>query len=826
MSKQKPKFINRFSLFLFFVIFGITFSNSYFEAEYFYEKQITLLNSQVNESSNRTKQIIDSRLQMIDLYSQKFFENIDLSNNILNSRAKIEEYFARNFDQNLGVFQQRILDENGAEIIRVDYKDSAIITPQNKLQDKSSRDYVQMGFNQPYLDVGFSSIDLNIEHGEIEKPYKPTVRSMIKFENFGKDYILVINFDLTKVLSVAAESKLYDIFLVEPYNLQINFHQNPNYFFAKQLNRKVAIQDIYTANEFIKFKKLYKLNYQLCQTIKPIIKKEYHSQMIQSIILWGIVSFFLALLLAFIFSKVLGRLLFSLQERVKEILKFQNLEILDERTYHEVDLIYLDIKDLAKKQKFYLSEVENKNTFIQSLLDSSEEKILIFSNRFELVWANFQALNFFDCPDVNNFDIDVFFKKCGIDLRAEVDELKQLQIYREIKIGTKFIKMYAKTLENQMTIVNFHDITDQVNEKMQALAVFNAQESIIIVTNMKKLLDANRAFFDIFGFDSLSEFRSRYNCLCDLFIKKDGLVYLEDDLQKMQWFESIKNNNSESNKVCMLNRFGEERIYKILTPKEILDDKMVVVFVDITKLEKQNEIIKKSARFSAMGEMIAMIAHQWRQPLAKISTIMATLDVKVQLGALDMNEWSNSKNKTSDLLKSMSNSIQNFLNFFKDSKIEKNVNLIDIFDEQFELLTKEFNIDVDFSISNSLMDPNGVTRSIQKSKFEQAIFNILKNSFEQFEINKIQNPKIKIIFSEYLNYFVIDIIDNGDGVDGAILDFIFDPYFSTKSKNETGLGLYFTKIIIEAHIGGKIFAENLGDGLDIKIQIPFDLGKK
>lgn len=69
-------------------------------------------------------------------------------------------------------------------------------------------------------------------------------------------------------------------------------------------------------------------------------------------------------------------------------------------------------------------------------------------------------------------------------------------------------------------------------------------------------------------------------------------------------------------------------------------------------------------------------------------------------------------------------------------------------------------------------------------------------------------------------YVNIDICDNGMGIDTAILEKIFDPYFTTKDDTSgTGLGLYMSKLIIEDHLHGKIEAYQQKEGACVRIKL-------
>ena len=87
----------------------------------------------------------------------------------------------------------------------------------------------------------------------------------------------------------------------------------------------------------------------------------------------------------------------------------------------------------------------------------------------------------------------------------------------------------------------------------------------------------------------------------------------------------------------------------------------------------------------------------------------------------------------------------------------------------------------------------------------------------QYPVEKgTQNPKITILIDEN----EMSICDNGGGIDENIIAKIFDPYFSTKSKNGTGLGLYMSKLIIEQHSHGKLNVKNADGGACFSIVLP------
>lgn len=103
------------------------------------------------------------------------------------------------------LMQVRWLDENGIEKVRVDIKNGkVIVADENALQDKSSRYYVEQGMKAGDGKIYLSNVDLNVENGKIEEPFRPTIRATIKT---GPTHglhtgLLVLNYDVGGLLEV------------------------------------------------------------------------------------------------------------------------------------------------------------------------------------------------------------------------------------------------------------------------------------------------------------------------------------------------------------------------------------------------------------------------------------------------------------------------------------------------------------------------------------------------------------------------------------------------------------------------------------------------
>ena len=228
--------------------------------------------------------------------------------------------------------------------------------------------------------------------------------------------------------------------------------------------------------------------------------------------------------------------------------------------------------------------------------------------------------------------------------------------------------------------------------------------------------------------------------------------------------------------------------------------------------EKDKQIIQQS-RLAQMGEMISMIAHQWRQPLAAISSTTSTIILKATLNKLENTQAIELATKISDYTQHLSSTINDFRDFFKPTKEKKDTSYNEIINSTLDI------------IETSLVNNNiKIVKDLKSTKvlhtypneLKQVLLNLLKNSKDALLEKKIKDPYIKI--ETYGN--ILQVSDNAGGISAEILDKIFDPYFTTKDeKNGTGLGLYMSKTIIQEHCNGNLSVKNSADGAVFTIEL-------
>ena len=238
------------------------------------------------------------------------------------------------------------------------------------------------------------------------------------------------------------------------------------------------------------------------------------------------------------------------------------------------------------------------------------------------------------------------------------------------------------------------------------------------------------------------------------------------------------------------------------------NDKIVVANIqDITdEVDKDAKILVQS-RYAAMGEMIGNIAHQWRQPLSSISTISSGAKLRKMANIIDDAELIEAFDKITKQTKYLSETIDNFRDFFKKSETKTIFNITNVI-KQALTLTQAINeknyieIIVDEKVDSLKCEGN-------EGELLQVFMNLLNNSKDALLENKIEQRIVCINIEKEEESILVNYCDNANGIDPDIINKVFEPYFTTKHKAQgTGIGLFMSKEIIEKHFNGSIIALN------------------
>jgi PAS domain S-box-containing protein len=377
----------------------------------------------------------------------------------------------------------------------------------------------------------------------------------------------------------------------------------------------------------------------------------------------------------------------------------------------------------------------------------------------------------------------------------EALENMNLILEERVKEATQSLKLKNKVL--QESINNFQNVLD------------TTMEMIVLIDENRRVVDINLSGMKMIGYSEKSE-------LLNTHISN---YILESDLPKIQ--KSMALEVADPYELTLIKKDGT-LIPVLASAKNIISNGKKVrmsTILDLTEIKYQEKLLQQQARLAQMGEMMSMIAHQWRQPLGAISSAILSINTKQESGKfnLDVKEereamvhFLDKKHKNiMEYVQVLSSTIDDFRNFFKQDKAKELASLT-------IPIKRALNI-----VNNSMRSKNIALKSLFKcqeklmiypNEMMQVILNILKNAEDNFVERKSSHAKIFISTFKENDLFVIEITDNGGGIDAKTLPHIFEPYFSTKDeKNGTGLGLYMSKIIIEEHMKGSLSVKNISD---------------
>lgn len=406
-----------------------------------------------------------------------------------------------------------------------------------------------------------------------------------------------------------------------------------------------------------------------------------------------------------------------------------------------------------------------------------------------------------------------------------IDELRQAQngmtdyaiLLRkdgsQMHIEAKVRIIHANNQEYDVAMVR--DISERVRLveelKEQARKTQNyldiAQVIILALDKNRDVMMINQAGADLLGYSKEEMIGKNW---IEHFLPESDRPTLhtvgEDILHKKDVYSEYEN--------PVLTKSGEERLIAWKNTA-LLDAQGNAVGIlssgeDITDKREAEKKLLLHSKQAQMGEMINMIAHQWRQPLATIASVVGAMQLNKALQTEDETTTTAQLESIENLVQHLSRTIDDFRYFFKEDKEQVIVTLSSLIEGAVDIIKPVLTAKGIRVSSHHLCDEK---ISTYPNEVKQVILNLLKNSQEVLEERKIKYPQIEITSYKENENFCIEIKDNGGGISDEIIDKIFDPYFTTKDEyNGTGLGLYMSKTIIQEHCKAEIEARNSDKG--------------
>lgn len=334
--------------------------------------------------------------------------------------------------------------------------------------------------------------------------------------------------------------------------------------------------------------------------------------------------------------------------------------------------------------------------------------------------------------------------------------------------------------------------------KFQTILEFAPIPIMLYSQESGKLLFFNQFFKQITGY-TLEEIPTIEHLIDKLYTnmtsKKNARTYYNHPLEQDHVEHTITTRANES-------RVGILNAVKLEESSFTGTNLYLIAIVDITEIQKKDELIIAQSRQAAMGDMLAMIAHQWRQPLSVISMVSNNIQMQIELEEnIDSDALKNFLTTVNEQTQYLSHTIDDFRDFFKPDRQKEHISIDELIQKLLHLVDKSLQNN---NITLKYPQNTGIELYTYQNQLLQVLLNIINNAKDAIKERNINDGHISIKIKEENKNLTITICDNGGGIDAQVLDKIGEPYVTTKSKNGTGLGLYMSKVVLRKHLKGSL----------------------
>lgn len=523
---------------------------------------------------------------------------------------------------------------------------------------------------------------------------------------------------------------------------------------------------------------------------------------------------------------------------ILSVLAFSNMIILINSQYNDGKVINLSGQQVILSQKIALSaiyyqteqlvksieEMEDNHEFLVSLRMSDELSLIYYKEPFmldEKVRLYIEnAKRFRETTDGksltyvlrnSNILLNELNKATEVYVKEAEDKVTRL---RNLEVIICLATLITLLLE---AIFIFKPANSTINRKTKELkserdylntVIESSTNAIIVIDEELNIKIFNKRATEIFNYEKRD--MQQIGDLSKIIPEKYKVLYkngLIDFFKNI--FPRLKNKTYE---ISLKNKTTEFPVRVSFGFGQMIEPIYVINIEDISEEKAKDTILYKQTKFAALGEMIAIIAHQWRQPLAELS--LNNMYLKKKITQRDLDE---ELNKNEQIVKFMSETIASFETFYRksDDEIfnpkESILQALSLIEYLLKLLDIRLYLEIDEELRL-----NG-----QKNSLSQVVLSLLQNSVDKHKMDlSKENKWVKILMIKKQSSVVINVEDNAGGISIKPIDSIFQSTKSTKNSTSTGLGLYMSKLVIEDKFNGKIEAENTKNGALFTITIP------
>lgn len=528
----------------------------------------------------------------------------------------------------------------------------------------------------------------------------------------------------------------------------------------------------------------------------------------------------------------------TLPKDVQELIALfdDTVEDMEKQQRHIEHTLELSLLELKEANKYAKSKSENMQNLLEQYKAVIDVALIVTKTDLKgrITYANQKFL------DISGFSRE---EVMGAPHSIVRHEINPPEVFKDLWDTIKAKKIWQKTFPNKRKngemyyasstvapildqngeIIEYISIREDVtenflkqlhieNEQRRMELIFENQENIIIISRTGEgIIDANKKFYETFGYKDLKDFKDKHKCICDIFEPEQN--YLSKQMTENDtWLDYILTHKEKEHKAIIKDKDGNKLIFLVKTGIVKIEnqDTYVSTFSDVTESEKAREKAERAER--AKSEFLANMSHEIRTPMNGILGFVQLLNTTT----LDdrQRKYSTLIEKSTRVLLEIINDILDF------SKIESGnismekikVNLFKDMEDTILLLgqkAKEKNIKYIFNIDDLVSE----CVMMDITKLKQIIINLVGNAIKFTPENGEVEIKIsKVCDFEKSQKVLFAIRDTGIGIPKDRQEKIFLPFSqadssTTRKFGGTGLGLSISNSLVNA-FGGKLMIDS------------------
>jgi len=358
-------------------------------------------------------------------------------------------------------------------------------------------------------------------------------------------------------------------------------------------------------------------------------------------------------------------------------------------------------------------------------------------------------------------------------------------------------------------MVSFPDPELSVSAQRTLLVVGQTPFPVEVLDHQGRVIYGNQAYFSTFHGRSDASSGEPMPVLPDR---------MPEGGTRKDWLDLVQRDGLWKGEVELVLADGRQGFFRISVfpirqPKESFSE-FAVLYEDIqveietrTALDRQQNLLAIRSRQAQMGELLSMIAHQWRQPLTVVMSLIGNIQLKAQLGGLESDYLSAKLDRISQTVHFLSETIDSFRNFYAPTKYKSEEDLAFLTRRALELLSpslQKLGTEVQFQAPEV-----PVRVKVFTGELVQVALELITNARDALVAAAPDSPTLRLVVLREGDRAVLRVQNNGGEIPAEILPHIYDPYYTTKEGTAgTGLGLYMAKLIVETHHGGTLTASS------------------